>query len=551
MRTALALALAAATSCAPPRNEVVIGLFTDLDQPGGGSGLGLNRVVITTRKQQQVIATDDRLVGWGGSGEPLPGTYAVYTDDGSTPTLNVEVLGYDGGGAQVASRRALFALPRGRTTFLPLGLAKACFEVHCQTGFSCADGHCIDEAVNAEALPDYRPELLHTLECRGASQFVDTTTDQPLPISGDGSCPVGAQCREGSCRLRPTLQFAAGVTSAAGLGPTSITAVNGFFPSAGLMVLDTAASQVLGLTLLGNGTFTNQVTYSADQIGNAPVALAFAEQTKSDPFSPVLAVSSSNPGKVHVLERVSPENRVPSLVLDPGAMAPAGRLVAGRFHGPNMIDIAMALPDGLAFFDNAGDGTFGAVQRFTTNGPPTAIATATTPGKDIDFVIAGSAGGEIVATPGPPFPPNFRPPSWQVGEPIHDLCGGDLAGDGNVKLVVATTEVEVLDTDPGVVAAPARYPVASAPCRVVVADFDRDGAQDVAVLGGCDGAAGGSTVSLLQSGPRGVLGPPGVIETPHATDIAVADFDGDGRTDFVLLLPDSKEVVFYRNQTSP
>ena len=127
-----------------------------------------------------------------------------------------------------------------------------------------------------------------------------------------------------------------------------------------------------------------------------------------------------------------------------------------------------------------------------------------------------------------------------AGKGPGSLALADLNGDGRLDLVVANDEsgdVTVLlgDGKGGFAPAPGSpFPAGKSPNDIAIADFDGDGKPDLAF-------ANHDTkyVTVLLGDGRGRFRPaPGspvtVQSTPHPHGVAAADFDGDGHVDFAV-----------------
>jgi hypothetical protein len=192
-----------AAGCARSRNEVIVGLVTDI---GGDVGLpSLDQIDVKISRNGDVVATASPHISWTPNVPfRLPGTWAIYTDDGTTPEIDIDVKGLSSG-AEIVEREASFRLPLERTAFVRLGLTNACGRRPkiadrppwtCPGGFSCVEGRCVAQAIDVAALPDFQPGLIDTLAC-GATAYLDS--NDALPLNVGGRCPAGEHCREGLC----------------------------------------------------------------------------------------------------------------------------------------------------------------------------------------------------------------------------------------------------------------------------------------------------------------------------------------------------------------
>jgi hypothetical protein len=141
---------------------------------------------------------------------------------------------------------------------------------------------------------------------------------------------------------------------------------------------------------------------------------------------------------------------------------------------------------------------------------------------------------------------------FRAGKGPGSLALADLNGDGRLDLVVANDEsgdVTVLlgDGKGGFVAASGSpFPAGKSPNDIAIADFDGDGKPDLAF-------ANHDTqyVTVLIGDGRGAFrpapaSPVAVQSRPHPHGIAAADFDGDGHVDFAVesWANNQVEVVF-------
>jgi hypothetical protein len=115
----------------------------------------------------------------------------------------------------------------------------------------------------------------------------------------------------------------------------------------------------------------------------------------------------------------------------------------------------------------------------------------------------------------------------------------DLNGDGYLDLVVssiiANQVVVYLGNGDGTFRAPTAVPVGLAPFGVVVADFNGDGKPDIAVVNGSSGSIVGQTVSVLLGNGNGTFQSPVAYTVGTGpVDLAVGDFNGDGRLDLAV-----------------
>jgi hypothetical protein len=215
---------------------------------------------------------------------------------------------------------------------------------------------------------------------------------------------------------------------------------------------------------------------------------------------------------------------------------PHGPLAVGDFDHDGKNDVAIIGATGLAIY--RGDGAGG----LTAVGTP--IATSAT------MIVAGKLDGDdysdlAIASAGPNIgvqllfgtstgEVTLAPASADLARSdnyFHALAAGELSGDGNIDLVSLGDSITVhRSKHDGAFQPPLRYgPVYSGPQQPVIADFDEDGAPDVATIA-LSGSTGLALDVLLGAGNgelRAVRRPIG----GKASLVAVGDLHGDGVAD--------------------
>jgi hypothetical protein len=124
--------------------------------------------------------------------------------------------------------------------------------------------------------------------------------------------------------------------------------------------------------------------------------------------------------------------------------------------------------------------------------------------------------------------------SIQSGTP-RDLALGDVNNDGAIDLVITANSVHVCLGYGNGAFAPAVIYGANMPTRIVLEDFDMDGDLDIgAVVSDCTAGARNHCVLVRYNDGAGVFA---ISEHPISSvnprDLAVGDFDGDGRRDLL------------------
>jgi hypothetical protein len=195
-RLALVAVLCAAGAGCKARTEIMIGVATNLLAPSV-----LDSVHIDILRDGVPVEQQDWPIPGTRTGQyVLPGSFGVFTSDGSTPRVEVIITGEKGAVARpVVTRRSVMSLVSEKTLFLRMGLVAGCMSRDdCEKADqTCVEGVCRSPIVDLNLLPEYRPELVTHVTCASGTTFVSTDTMTPLPSLGDMSC--GGVCTEGTC----------------------------------------------------------------------------------------------------------------------------------------------------------------------------------------------------------------------------------------------------------------------------------------------------------------------------------------------------------------
>jgi len=193
--------LGMAFGCQKNRTEIVLGMATDLSASTPLSSVRLQVYSLP----EDVLITDQALPISGTVNElyELPGTYAVYSASGSADRFRALLTATDNNGKTLVVRSAVLSLVPEKTLFARLGVVSACEGMtDCGMGQTCIEGHCASEDIDSSRLPAYTPGMENEVDCMSATTFVDTSTKQPLKVTGT-SCAARGTCLEGVCLAPP------------------------------------------------------------------------------------------------------------------------------------------------------------------------------------------------------------------------------------------------------------------------------------------------------------------------------------------------------------
>ena len=301
----------------------------------------------------------------------------------------------------------------------------------------------------------------------------------------------------------------------------------------------------------GDGTFATAVSTNT---GASPSALSAGDFNRDGKLD--LAVAEYNSNRVEIL-----------LGNGTGSFTPAGAFAVNA--GPDSLAIADLNQDGsidlivgnggagnLSVLMGNGDGTFKPAMTVGVGAPPsTSLALATTDfdgDGNVDVAVADGSLDTVVVLRGLGDGSFAAPQVFPAGGLAPtSIAAGDINGDGVIDL--ATTNlfsdtVSILFGRPGggfqtpitVRLTPIGFGGAY---RLVLVDFNGDGRGDLIVVNN-----NLSTAAIIFGAPpgQGVLSPavrfPTAVGVGHPAAIAVADFNRDGRTDFVIANTDANNA---------
>jgi hypothetical protein len=140
---------------------------------------------------------------------------------------------------------------------------------------------------------------------------------------------------------------------------------------------------------------------------------------------------------------------------------------------------------------------------------------------------------------------SFAPATnFAAGSAPISVAAGDFNGDGNTDLVTANLNSNnvsiLLGNGAGGFTGPVNFPAGTGPNSVGVADFNGDGKLDLAVANQIVGAG---TVSILNGAGDGTFSAPaGFTAGSFPRDLTVGDFNGDGKSDVAVANSQTNEI---------
>jgi hypothetical protein len=225
---------------------------------------------------------------------------------------------------------------------------------------------------------------------------------------------------------------------------------------------------------------------------------------------------------------------------------PSG-IAVGDFNGDGKLDLAVSINDpntdgALSILLGNGDGTFrpGTTIQLSGSGAGQLVVADFNGDGKLDLavtklccsvvVLAGNGDGT--------FGPGM---SYQVGSYLTGLAVSDFNGDGKPDLAVSVGSEPVtkgglviwLNQGDGTFRKDASYHVGESPNGLAVADFNGDGASDLAVI---TSVGTNAALGIMLGNGDGTFQPPVYYFAVGAypTSIAVGDFNGDGKPDLVV-----------------
>jgi hypothetical protein len=259
---------------------------------------------------------------------------------------------------------------------------------------------------------------------------------------------------------------------------------------------------------------------------------------------PDLVVASDSPGGL--VTAVSAGNVTFRTARSFAAGGRCDFLVIADFNQDGKSDVALTNPlaDSITWLAGDGTGGFGSPATLRPGSAPEGIATA-------DFNLDGHADiaatlgtGEVAVLLGDGSGGFGVPRAWPAGAGAEGILAADLNGDGKVDLAVANRidrSLSVLDgLGDGTFGTTMTIALSYEAAAVSAADLDEDGRPDLLLAG--DPAAG--TILVLRRLAGGGYDAPDAFQSgAWSRDIGVADFNRDGHQDAAVVNTGGNEVA--------
>jgi hypothetical protein len=296
-----------------------------------------------------------------------------------------------------------------------------------------------------------------------------------------------------------------------------------------LVSADEYSNNVSILLGKGDGGFRPAIDYAVGAKVGAVVVGDFNGDGKLD-----LAVASLTPHTISILFGNGDGTFQPAIVSIQGlSVFAASSLVVGDFNGDGKLDLAAGAIfagnfEGVAIFLGNGDGTFNRKGTYAFEQPATlAVADFNGDGKP-DLAVGFVNGATVLLGNGNG---TFHPSaSFDFG--YDSLAVADFNSDGKPDLVLIGSAITVLlGKGDGSFQPPLTYPLAG--YGVVVGDFNGDGKPDLAVSSTNTAGNISGTLSILLGLGNGTFQPLGTYSVSSALPV-VADFNRDGALDLAV-----------------
>ncbi|MBZ5611550.1 MAG: FG-GAP-like repeat-containing protein [Acidobacteriia bacterium] len=342
----------------------------------------------------------------------------------------------------------------------------------------------------------------------------------------------------------------------AGTGPQ--TATVGDFNGDGvpdLAVASNGSSTVSVLLGTGNGTFKTAVNYPAGQGATGVASGDFNGDGKPD-----LVVANVAVGTISVL--LGNGDGTFQAKKDTQILFGALGVAVGDFNKDGKADVAVVSIIGISVLIGKGDGTFQApVTAGSRSGTGNVVVADVNGDGNVDLVVSNNSSNTVSVLLGNgngTFQGNVDFTA-DTKKSVQSVAVGDVNGDGKPDLVVANfgcsdcsdtsitgNVVVLLGNGDGTFQSAVSYFAGDKPQSVAIADFNGDGASDLAVTNFLPW-----TISILLNQGDGTFAAAFPYGAGNGTlFVMAADLNGDGKPDLAALNGGSNDVSILLNNCS-
>jgi hypothetical protein len=204
LRTFLLGTFLCASACTTQRTEVMLGIVTDLMQPGQIDEIKLDLYhggVISYSIGDYCLLGGTCTLNMPTMTAALPASLGVDAD-GAAQGVEAFLTGYKNNQV-IVTRHAFFSMPAEQTLFYRMALEERCVQnTQCGTApqgsmETCVEGVCRSAMFDSSTFPAYTANEELKVQCASGATFIDSA-NATLPMQGTG-CKPNETCVEGTC----------------------------------------------------------------------------------------------------------------------------------------------------------------------------------------------------------------------------------------------------------------------------------------------------------------------------------------------------------------
>jgi len=217
-------------------------------------------------------------------------------------------------------------------------------------------------------------------------------------------------------------------------------------------------------------------------------------------------------------------------------------VVTGDFNGDGKLDLAVtdASANTVSILLGNGDGTFQAPLDYATGRDPQAVFVADFNGDGkLDLAVGNLTDNSVSILLGNGNGTFQAHVDYLVASSAQWVAAADLNGDGKLDLVVASfnasTVSVLLGNGNGTFQSHVDYTTGGTTGAVAIGDLNGDGKLDLVTSNGNNGSFNSSgSVSIFLGNGDGTFQPRLDFSTGGSEDVAIGDFNGDGKLDLAI-----------------